>query len=319
MPKVSVIIPTYNRAHFIAGAIESVLAQTYKDYELIVIDDGSTDATAEVMKAYHGKLRYVPHENRGITSNMNMGVAEAKGEYFAMLGDDDLWLPDLLETQVTVLEKDPKLAFVCSGTHFINEQGKITKTASRGALRNKTFESLLEENFVSHLTAVVRRKCFNDVGGFDEQLATTQDYDLWLRLSKRYPFAYTDLPLAKYRVHGQNLSLKFEQHLADHLAILNKKEIVSGLTRREIREYRARVYHMFGGFYSEAGDFSRAAVCYKKAWMTYPLIGMHYWPKEVEQYRFTLAYRLLRPYWVSLWYGIKPPSAQQPNKKPSSH
>src|SRR5690349_3602213 len=107
MPKVSVIIPTYNRAQFIARAVDSVLEQTYKDFEIIVIDDGSSDNTQEILKAYEGKIRYVYQQNKGISAARNRGIQEAKGEYIAFLDSDDVWKPEKLSVQVAILDVNP--------------------------------------------------------------------------------------------------------------------------------------------------------------------------------------------------------------------
>src|SRR5437867_1504366 len=162
MPKVSVIIPTFNRAAMVCETIESVLAQTYKDFEIIVIDDGSTDNTREMLKQFGSKIKYIYQNNQGQAMAMNNGIKISEGEYFANIGDDDLWLPEFLEYQTAVLDKNPEFAFVCSGLYFIDGVGKIFKTSTEGSKRQKTFDDLVQDNFVFHLTALVRRKCFDD-------------------------------------------------------------------------------------------------------------------------------------------------------------
>ena len=118
--KVSVAIPTYNRAHYICETIDSVLVQTYKDYEIIVVDDGSTDNTREILKRYGGKIKYFYQANQGQASAWNYAVSQSSGEYIAFLDDDDLWFPEKLERQVEVLDKNPDLGFVCSESYVFS-------------------------------------------------------------------------------------------------------------------------------------------------------------------------------------------------------
>src|SRR4030042_1812239 len=169
-PKVSVIIPTYNRAHFILEAIQSVLAQTYADYEIIVVDDGSTDNTKDVLRTYGDKLKYFYQNNRGPAAARNLAISKSEGEYIAFLDSDDVWMPNRLEVQVPVLDDNPDLAFICSDARVVDSRGREINIWRKAKNNNKTFESLREENFISTLTVLMRRACFNAVGGFDETL-----------------------------------------------------------------------------------------------------------------------------------------------------
>ena len=203
MPKVSVIIPTYNSAQYIAEAIESVLAQTYKDYEIIVVDDGSIDNTREVLKPFMDKIIYVYKENGGQASARNLGIKMSKGEYIAFLDSDDIWLPQKLELQVELLDSRPEVGLVYSDNYrFTDDEGIIGLGSQRvQGLSGMVFNSLFLKNFIPTLTVMVRRKCLDDVGLFDESkhIVHSEDYDLWLRIAKKYEIAYIDKPLAKYR------------------------------------------------------------------------------------------------------------------------
>lgn len=296
MPKVSVIIPTYNRAHYIRETIDSVLAQTYPDYEIIVVDDGSTDKTAEVLKHYNGRIRYYCFpENKGISAARNFAIEQARGKYIAFLDDDDLWMPEKLEKQVAVLENNPELAFVCSGAYVIDAHGEVTARWCRAGAQ-ETFECLYDQNFVLNLTVILRRECFAAVGGFDPKLPSTQDYDLWLRLAKRYKFSYVDSCLAKYRLHPQNLSKNIDRRLRQHLMIINKKEICQGLGFWTRRIRMAKAYYYFAGLYLGTQGFRKAGMCYFKALLICPFIGGYYWPKEAWKFRFSLPYRIFKVY-----------------------
>jgi len=302
MPKVSVIIPTYNRAHFLTQAIDSVFAQTFKDYEILIVDDGSTDHSVDVIKQYGDRVRYIYQENEGPPGAMNTGVENTTGEYYVVLGNDDMLMPDMLERQLAVMEKDPDLAFVCAGTYFVDEEGEIIKTSKDGRYREKTFKSLLSDNFVWHLTTVVRRSMADEVGHFDENLYTTHDYNLWIHLALKHKFEYTDAPLAKFRQHPGNTSKKLDIFLKDHLTILDKETVASQLTFGEKKYYRALVYYRFGMFYARNKEDVNAALCYWKAVLTHPLIGAHFWTHETETMRFSLPYRLVKPWLIPFFY-----------------
>ncbi len=305
MPKVSVIIPTYNRPHYICEAIDSVLAQTFLDYEIIVVDDGSTDHTAEVLKKYGDRIRYIYQENLGPPGAMNTGVRHAKGEYYVILGNDDALMPDMLERQVAVLDQNPDVAFVCAGTYFMDANSEIYKTSVDGRYREQSFKSLLFDNFVWHLTVVIRRKVSEEMGHFDESLLTNQDHDLWIRIATKYRFEYTNRPLAKFRRHPGNFSKGLDLHLKDHLTILDKPVIRSRLRGTEYRKFRAVNYYRFGMFYSRIREYLKAARCYALAVLNLPWIGVHFWPQEAERIRFSLPYRFLKPYAAQFFYVLK--------------
>lgn len=298
MPKVSVVIPTYNRADYLQEAIDSVLAQAYTDYEIIVLDDGSTDNTKEALAHYKDKIKYFYQENRGPTAAKNSGMQKARGEYIAFLDDDDLWLPEKLAKQVEALDNNQKLAFVCSGSYVIDSSGQRIDEWKKVTQNQETFSNLYEANFVFTLTVMIRRKCLAATGLFDENLSIVQDYDLWLRLAKRYPFAYIALPLAQYRKHDSNVTKNIPQRLKEHLRIVNKKEIAGDLSFIKRRIRTAKVYILFAATYYAAKNFKKAGICYLNAVLTFPFIGNYYWPKEALSMRFSSIYRILKIYYM---------------------
>ena len=304
MPKVSVITPTYNRAHFICETIDSVLAQTYKDYEIIVVDDGSTDNTKEVLMRYGDKVRYFYQQNQGQATASNYAVSQSLGEYLAFIDDDDLWLPAKLERQVEVLEKNPELGFVCSESHAFKENGQIVHW-KKEKLKTEDFQSMFDGNFIIHATVVLRKKCFQDVGGYDARLRTTQDYDLWLRLTRKYKFLYMNIPLTKYRVHNHNLHKNLKQKLKDHLFIFRKEENVSHLNLYQRRIKIAREYHDFVADYVRQKDYFGAANCCLQSIIRYPFVGIYYWPGKKNNIRSLLPCRILRVYAMLAFYFLK--------------
>ena len=205
-PKISVIVTTYNRAHMVGETVDSILNQTFKDFELIIVDNDSTDNTEEVIKSYKDeRIKYFKNQNNGIIAiNRNYGIAKACGEYIAFCDDDDLWYPEKLEKQILELEKDSQIGLVCNneiGFDDRGDHGEMIKTRLRD--RDFPFESLIWANRISSSTVLVRKAVLDDVGVMDEspEIMTAEDYELWLRIAKNYRVKYIDLPLGKYRTH----------------------------------------------------------------------------------------------------------------------
>ena len=301
MPKVSVVIATYNRSRFLCQTIESALSQTYKDYEIIIVDDGSTDDTKEALKFFDGKIRYFYQENQGISAAKNRGVNESVGEFIAFVDDDDIWLPEKLDEQMQFIERHPQLAFVCSEVITIDEHGNFLAhwRKPKDQKISDNFENLYDGNFIHVPTVLLRKKCFIEIGGFDEKLMTTEDYDLWLRLAKRHPFRYMDKPLAKYRIHKNQTTKnvkKLELRVRNNIKALNRREIASDLGFFKKRVRKAKVYYQYAKIYFKSENFLKASLTYFKSLATYPLIGTYYWPKEARNLRFSLVYRVLKIY-----------------------
>jgi glycosyltransferase involved in cell wall biosynthesis len=209
-PLVSVVIPTYNRAQYLVDALESVFKQTYEHMEIIVVDDGSTDETRQILKNYSGKIRYI-FLNRGERSKArNKGIQQSQGEYIAFLDSDDWWHHEKTEKQVEVLEKDPDIDLVYTGLDFIDAEGDPYNgqipVASLERIRPSLYEDLMTRNVISGSASSVigRRACFSDGFLFDEAMTACEDLDLWRRLSMHYRFYKIDLPLVKLRVHSSN-------------------------------------------------------------------------------------------------------------------
>ncbi|MCK4735030.1 MAG: glycosyltransferase [Methanophagales archaeon] len=203
MVKVSIIIPVYNGERYISEAIDSVLNQTYRDFEIIVIDDGSKDNTSNILRMYGEKIRWKSQENKGPASAKKIGTSMTEGEYITYLDSDDMFLPDKLKQQVDYLDKHPEVGLVYSDYYQVDEKGKITKLISC----NKKNVPLIQQNYVPTSGVMCRRECFDNVGVFDESLGGDYDWDMWLRISEKYPIYCIPKPLFKYRVHGENISL----------------------------------------------------------------------------------------------------------------
>lgn len=205
--EVSIIIPTYNRGWIIKEAIESVLAQNFIDFELIVIDDGSTDNTSEILDSYREDITVLRQNNKGVSAARNRGLSEASGRFIAFLDSDDLWLPQKLSRQVDFFNSNPD-ALICQTEEiWIRNNVRVNPKKRHKKPSGMIFEPSLALCLVSPSAVMIRRSLFEKIGGFDETLPACEDYDLWLRISCRYPVFLIDTPLIiKRGGHSDQLS-----------------------------------------------------------------------------------------------------------------
>jgi glycosyltransferase involved in cell wall biosynthesis len=208
VPRVSVIIPTYNRAAAVKEAVASVLAQTCRDFELLVVDDGSTDGTPAALARFGGEIRVLrSHRRRGVSAARNAGIAAAQGEWLAFLDSDDLWLPEKLERQMAFMEAHPQLLLSQTEETWVRRGLKVNPPRSHRKEGGRIFLRSLERCLVSPSAAVLHRRLLEDHGGFDEELPAAEDYDLWLRLSWRHDVGLLPEPLIiKRGGHADQLS-----------------------------------------------------------------------------------------------------------------
>jgi len=210
-PTISVIIPVYNQAQFLGHAMDSVLAQTWKDFELIVVDDGSTDGSGEVAQQYGSRVRCVRKANGGGASAVNAGVRVAKGSWIAILPSDDLWEPSKLQRQWGYIAGHPEAAFVYSDYSIVDVNGKKQRDTSHPVPSGRSRQRLhlLRGCFINGGSVLLRKSLFEEIGGFDEGNRYAPDYDYWLRVTERYPAVRIPEPLLRYRVHGGQDSMRF--------------------------------------------------------------------------------------------------------------
>lgn len=215
--RVSVIIPVFNGEASIARAIQSALAQDYSELEVLAIDDGSTDRTAEVVRGFGDRVVYCHQHNQERSVARNTGLALAQGEFIAFLDADDWWLPHKLARQIAHAEAHPDLGLIYSWVHVANEAGTHLRLlgderpASEAAGAD-LFEWFLLGNSVPTLSVVVRRECLDEVGIFDEAITYIEDWDLWMRIASRYPVGHVAEPLACYSVRHAYLPAAFARH-----------------------------------------------------------------------------------------------------------
>ena len=232
---VSVIIPTYNRANYLVQSLESVLAQTYRNLEVIVVNDGSTDETKATLEPYRNRISYFEKTNGGKSSALNLGLKHISGEYVWVFDDDDVALPELVEFHMSVFESRSEVGFVYSGYAFFEEEdtNNVIETIEATAHRDgELLGQLLSGNFISGVSVVVRKRCYDRVGWYDERLIRAQDYDMWIRLARAgFKAGAIRQPLVRVRKHGGlrgsekdrfDTSHLIDKHLEYHRIIMQK-------------------------------------------------------------------------------------------------
>lgn len=196
MPKVSVIIPTYNRLPMLKEAVHSVLAQDYEDMELIVVDDGSTDGTGEEIKGYGGRVRLIQFStNKGVSAARNKGILNARGKYIAFLDSDDLWVKGKMKIQTTFLDENPHYPICYTDEIWIRKGRRVNPMEKHAKYSGWIFEKCLPLCIISPSSAMMRKSLFSKVGLFDEALPVCEDYDFWLRVSSRFPIFFINQKL----------------------------------------------------------------------------------------------------------------------------
>jgi len=259
MPRVSVNIPCFNSAKFIKETIESVLAQTYTDFELIVMDDGSTDGTGGVVSSFGDpRIRYFYKDNEGLSETRNRAILESKGEYIAFLDHDDIWLPEKLKEQVEFFDsrKDHALIFSDSYVSVSGVRQKITYFERCRPKRGFIFEDLLlsDSNFIPLPTVMMRRDIFEKIGYFKKEFRIGEEYELFLRAADAYKFDYIEKPLAEYRMHDNNTSLRKDIFIKEAFEILSiwKKAKPEFYEKKslEFRKKEARLLAEAANFYA---------------------------------------------------------------------
>lgn len=225
-PIVSVIIPTFNRANMIRRAIESVTLQTFNDWELIVVDDASTDNTEGIIRTYledDQRIRYYKHKkNHGGGAARNSGIKMSNGRYIAFLDDDDRWYPEKLRLQYHYSQNHPDAGFIYAGFSYIDyETEKIIKSVSPQYQGNVS-SVILKNNIIGSPTPLIKKECFAQAGLFDEKLNSCQDWDMWIRISQHCFFAYVKEYLAAVTMHGTQISSNLSSKIDSRKKLFNK-------------------------------------------------------------------------------------------------
>ena len=258
-PKVSIVIPVYNGSNYLQEAIDSALAQTYANYEIIVVDDGSTDTTRDIIQSYGEKVRGYHKGNGGVASALNLGIQNMQGEYFAWLSHDDLWLPDKIEKQIHFFDLNPDCKICYTDYFVIDSSGNVLKSVDTPWYpRQKAVRNLFKSGYINGSCIMIEKTCFNKVGYFSEHLKYTQDTEMWIRLSRVYELGKVPEKLTKQRWHcqqtGHNIS-GFESEIGS----MSESSFLSfGIDElfpecqmiTEIPPKKAKVYAWFGNIMS---------------------------------------------------------------------
>ncbi len=206
---ISVIIPVYNREGFIARSIESVLSQTLKPFEIIVVDDGSTDSTPDILRTYHDKIKVFSQDNGGVSKARNLGIKQARGKWICLLDSDDIWHPTKLAQQRAYHDSFPSIMISHTAEKWIRNEKEIKQKKAHKKPSSWCFEENLDFCKIAPSTIMIERSVFEKVGYFDEGLEVCEDYDLWLRVLKNYELGFVETVLTtKFAGHENQLSVK---------------------------------------------------------------------------------------------------------------
>ena len=282
VPSVSVIIPTYNRRDLLQRSLDSVLAQTYRDFEVVIVDDGSTDGTRAAIEG-SPQVRYFFQDNAGPARARNVGIRQARGDIIAFLDSDDVWCPEFLQTQVDVLSGYPDVALVCSRSIVGKKQAKYFPL-SQELIVGDLYLSLYQQSFVRTQATVVRKSCLDAVGYFNESYLWSEDHDLWLRIASKYTIAYVNRCLVRIGRQSDNISRDLTRPLETHLKIaievLERNFDASRIPRTVYRDRIAKRYMQFSRLFFARGDNAQGWSCIRRA------LGIN--PYSLRPYRYFL-------------------------------
>ena len=273
-PTVTVVIPAYNAMRYLAETMETVLNQTYQDFEVLVVNDGSTDETpnwVNKLSEKEPKVRMVSQANQGLAGARCTGVTNARGKYVAFVDADDLWKPTKLEKQVNSLENNPQAGICYTWTALADSDGKATGRVIASHAEGNVWQQMTEMNIVCcGSTPMIRRSCFDDVGLFDRAISPSDDWDMWWRISAKYEFTVIKEPLILYRQHPNNSSKKCDHMLATS-RVLIERNFANAPT--ELLHLRSRSYgciYLYLGWraienndYEQASQFRQQAIAHR--------------------------------------------------------
>ena len=246
-PLVSIIIPTYNRAAIVTNAIKSVLEQTYQNFEILVVDDGSIDATQSTLaKIKDKRVKLISASHGGAAAARNIGLKTAQGEYIGFCDSDDLWIASKLELQINYFKQNPDVDLVFGDV--VSLRGKKIETASyfgeRKPHAGHVFNQLLQYNFIPNVSVLVRKSCLDQIGYFNEELKTSEDYELWLRFCLHYKVSYISEMVVQVLRHDGNITMDDQTTYSNHLSVLDlmAKKFGTLISKSALQKAYGRTY-----------------------------------------------------------------------------
>ena len=287
-PKISLIIPTYNCAFYLKRCIISALDQTYDNMEIIVVDDGSTDDTKNVVRSFGDSVHYIFQKNRGLAGARNTGIKASKGDYLAFLDADDYFDKENIKIKVSYLEEHPQTDWVFSDWDEIDEEGNFLARGSikwsyeNKQLKTKLYEELIyNRNFIAPVTTMIKKSVIEKVGYFDPQVICQEDYDLWLRLSLKYPAHYIDKVLVHVLIRPDSLSRNFNKWAQGNARIVDKLNNSLPLDFPNRKMILARLnadkYTFLGRDNARRKKYGDALICYFKSIKQLPMQKRVFW------------------------------------------
>lgn len=273
MDLVSVIIPAYNCERYLRSTLDSALAQTYPACEIIVVDDGSTDSTPQILQEYQGRITYLTQRNAGSGAACNTAVRAARGKWIAFLDSDDLWLPNKIALQMEHLRDMPisHTDSICFGDSLATE---IRRSSFEPPYDGMVLPRLLVKNFITKSSVMMLRDVYLECGGFDGRYVAVEDWPFFINVCAKYPLGYLPEPVVRYRVHAKSKSMASRRTLSDHVRIIEDAFAPDGVgaqLRSLRREALARSYRTNAHYAAESGDWSFAIRCALNSLMYGPL------------------------------------------------
>ncbi|MBI4430618.1 MAG: glycosyltransferase [Candidatus Omnitrophica bacterium] len=302
-PKVSIVLVTHNRPSYLQEAIESVASQTFEDWELLIFDNGSDDKTAMLVKSFvkeDNRIRYFFQDNIGISAARARAISYVSGDYVAFLDDDDLYYPKKIESQVCFLDKNPKIGMVYSYVDMVDENKKFIRTWPDNPVKN--FEGLVADCVIQPNSVLVRKKCFDTVGTFRIDLKGSDDYEMWLRISRFFTMDFLPEIVGQYRRHGMSTSSNLDARYLNAIQIY--KMLLAEPLPRPIKRIASRNHAKFNYFRAssalDASDWGIAFKYFCKAVVSDVNVGFSIrWSKSE-----VFIYRFLKPYLAIFYTGI---------------
>jgi len=298
MPLISVVIPVYNGEKTIAETIESVLNQSFSDFELIVINDGSQDSTLDILASIQDpRIKIFSYPNAGLSASRNRGISQASGEFIAFLDADDLWTPDKLEAQLTALQENPNAAVAYSWTDFIDETSQFLADGSHRTANGDVYADLLLFNVLENgSNPLIRMQALINIGNFDESLLASEDWDMYLRLAARYHFICVSFPQILYRVSTNSMSSNASRVEAASLRVLERAYKQAPKSQQVLKKQSFAYLYKYLIFKCLQGSPRP-----QRSWEAIKILG-NYIRKEPSLYRLRLKLSLFKAVALTLLY-----------------